>query len=305
MVSVTLVVADDQIPANALEDVVVRVFSEDGLTFVTQGLTDADGELVLELDEATYWARFFKLGYQFESRLTVEVDAGASSNTFDVEAVDLTILPPSTVPSLCKASGYVRGPDLAPKAGIRLVFSLTGKPRIVAGQVMVVQDLITVSDEDGWVEVELVRGGVYDCVVDGMDDSVFRVVVPDRTSVALTELVWPYIASLTYSIDDVTVDEVEVAAGESTTVTATTQLSSGVTTPYELDDGTTRSTASWIHLDIADPTVASFTLSDDVLTITGIAAGTTEITAEVVPDIETERIPVPTRSLATLTVTVT
>lgn len=306
LVSCTFVIVDDAIPANALEDVVARVFSEDGETFVTQGQTDADGELVLELeDETTYWVRFFKIGYQFDSRLTIEVDSAAVSNTFDVEGVNLTVLPPSTVPQLCRVSGYVRGADFAPRKGIRITFSLTGKPRVVAGEVMVVQDVIVVSDSRGWIEVELVRDGVYDCVIDGMDDEVARVVVPDRTSVSLTELAFPYIASLSYTQDDVEVEEVELAVDETLEVEALVTLSSGVVTPYELDDDTEREAGNFIALTVADPLIVEAMLSGSTLTLVGLTAGTTTITAEVVDGTETDRLPEPTRDLVTLTVTVT
>jgi len=305
MVSCTFVVADDAVPTNALQDVVVRVFSEDGATFVTQGTTDEDGELVLELEDATtYWVRFFKIGYQFESKLLVDADSGASSNVFDVEAVDLVTLPPSTVPCLCRASGYVRGADYAPRAGIRITFSLTGKPRVVAGEVLVVQDVITVSDAHGWVEVELVRDGVYDCVVDGIDDAVYRVIVPDRTSVRLTELVWPYVAALSYSEGGEDVDALELAVDGSITLDATVTLSSGVTTPYELDDGATRSAGDFVTLTVSDPAVASAMLSGDVLTVVGHLPGTAVVTAAVAENVETCRIPEPTRTFSTLTIVV-
>jgi hypothetical protein len=152
MVPITFSVADDTIPTGAaLEDVVVRVYSEDGTLFVTEGQTDEDGELVLDLEDATtYWVRFFKIGYRFESQRTIDVDSSASSNTFDVGATDLTTFPPSAIPELCRASGYVSGPDLAPRSGIRFTFTMTGVPRIVAGRAIVVEDLIAKSDADGW-----------------------------------------------------------------------------------------------------------------------------------------------------------
>lgn len=302
MVPVTLVVTDDAIPTGtALEDVVVRVYSEDGVTFVTEGQTDEDGELVLDLEDATtYWVRFFKIGYRFESQRTIDVDSAASSNTFDVEATDLTTLPPSAVPELCRASGYVRGPGLAPRPGIRFTFTMTGNPRVVAGQVIVVEDLIARSDADGWIEVELVRTGVYDCVVDGRDDVVFRVVVPDRSAVSITELVWPYVAALEYSTD-----EVEIEVGEETEVEATVTLSSGVETPYELDDGTPGTVGTFVTLSVEDEDIASATLDGATLTVVGKAAGTTTVTASVQEDVEAARYPEPTRALATLTITVT
>lgn len=302
LVSTTLVVSDDALPANLLEDVTVRYLSEDGLTLVTQGITDANGELTLDLEDVTtYWVRFFKLGYAFPTRLFIDVDSGASSNIFDATATDLQVLPPSTVPYLCKASGYVRGGDLAPKPGISFTFSLTGRPRVVGGQAMIPQDLIAKSDADGWLEVELVRGGVYDLVIAGMDDTVYRVVIPDRTSIELTQLIWPYAATLEYSATSAT-----VAVGESVEVTATVTLSSGVQTPYTLDDKQVMGPGNFVRFFIADGSIIDVNVSTDgTVTLTGKKAGTTTITSEVVPDVEAIHFPEPTRDFASLVVTVT
>ncbi len=306
MVTVTLTVTDDAVSPSPVEDVVVRVFSEDGAVFVTQAQTDDDGEVVLELEDATtYWVRFFKIGYQFDSQLTIDVDSSASSNAFDVEAVDLTTLSPSTVPSLCKVQGVLAGGDLHPRSGISLTFSLTGKPRVVAGVGMVLQDLIASTDEDGWLEVELVRDGIYDCVITGQDDTVYRVVVPDRTSASLTEVLWPYVAELVYQMYDEDVDSVEVAVGESIEVETWVRLSSGVHTPFKYDgDSEWRDIGEYVALTYSDDAVAEVTLSEGVLTITGVAAGVDVITAEVREGVEVERLPEPARTLPSLTITV-
>ena len=307
MVPVTFVIVDDSVDESPLEDVVVRVYSEDGLTFVTQAQTDEDGTLVLDLEDATtYWVRFFKIGYQFQSKLTVEVDSGASSNTFDVTATDLTELPPSTVPTLCRASGYLAGADLHPREGITVTFTLTGKPRVVSGVAMVLQDLIAKTDENGWIEVELVRGGIYDCVVAGQDDTVYRVVVPDRTSVSFTELVWPYVAELAYQVDGEDVTEVEVAVDETVEVQTFVRLSSGVLTPFKYDgDSEWTDIGSFVELTYSDDATAVVTLSQGTLSIQGAVAGSTTISAEIRDGVEVERLPEPTRTLPSLTITVT
>lgn len=303
MVSVTFSITDNTKPTGAaLEDVTVRVFSEDGETFVTQGTTDEDGELVLELtDETTYWVRFFKVGYQFASKLTVDVDSSESSNTFDVEGTDLLEYPPSTNEYLCRASGYVRGADWAPRAGLRMTFMLTGEPRVVADQVMVSSDLITESDDDGWIEVELVQGGTYDVIVQGMDDEVQRVQVPELQAISITHLIWPYTQTLEYGSSSVT-----VAVDEEEEVSATVTLSSGVTTPFTMDSGDRYSARSFLKFKVEDEDICGITWDDDDnVVIEGKKAGSTTITATVNEDAEVTRLPEPTRSIAELTVTVT
>jgi hypothetical protein len=307
MVPVTLLITDDSIAQNAVEDVVVRFYSEDGATFVTQAQTDAEGELALDLEDATtYWVRFFKIGYQFESKLTIDVDSGAASNTFDVEAVDLTVLPPSTVPILCRVGGYVAGGDLTPRPGITFTFVLTGSPRVASGRVMVLQDLIAVTDADGWLEVELVRGATYDCTIEGQDDCVYRVKVPDRTSINVTELIWPYLTELVYQQYGVDVTSVTVAAGATVDIDVFVRFSSGVVTPFKYDgDATWRDVDAYVSLLMEDDGIATRTVAAGVMSITGVAAGATDLTATLRPGLEAERLPEPTRTLPTLTINVT
>lgn len=307
LVSTTLVVVDDAVPENPLEGTVIRVFSADGGTFTTQGTTDEDGELVLELEDATtYWVRFFKIGYAFASTLLIEVDSGGTSNIFDVVGENLTVLSPSTVPILCKASGYVCNPALQPKAGVVITFTLTGKPRVASGMVMVLQDLIVESDEDGWVEVELVRGGVYDCVVAGQDDTVNRVVVPDRSSVSLTELIWPYVVSLNYEYEGTPITDLTLEVGESIDLDAYILLSNGLRTPYDLDvTNEFRDVGDYVTLTISDAAVVVLTLIRGVLTVEAGEAGEADITAEAIGAYVTDRLPEPVSVLPTLHVIVT
>jgi len=304
-VSVTFSITSKILPAytgDALEGAIVRVFSEDGETFVTQGTTDSDGELVLELeDETTYWVRFFKATYEFPTRLTIDVDSSASSNTFDVEGTYLMEHPPSANEYLCRISGYVRGADWAPRSGIPITFSLTGKPRVVAGQVMVTTDVIATSDSEGWIEVELVRNGAYDALITGMEDTTVRVLVPDEQSASITDVLFPYALKLEYGTDAVELEVLEEVA-----VTATVTLSSGVTTPFELDDNDTYTLSQWVTLEVSDKDVIEYVFDeDDNLVITGKGVGVATITATALETLEVSRTPAPTRSLASLTVTVT
>jgi len=305
LVSTTFSITEKALPAGsgqALEDAIVRVFSEDGETFVTQGTTDSDGELVLELeDETTYWVRFFLVGYSFDSLLTIDVDSSESSNTFDVEGTYLLEHPPSANQYLCRATGYVRGADWHPKPGIRMTFSITGEPRVVAGGVMLPQDVIVESDAEGWIEVELVQGGAYDVVVTGMDDEVLRVKVPESQAISITELIWPYVVSYEFGESSVT-----LAVDEEVTVSAVMTLSSGVTTPFELDNDDRFVAGSWLDFEESTEGIVEITFDDDDnMVLTGQTAGTTTITPSVKDNVEASRLPTPTRSLGTLSVTVT
>lgn len=307
MVAVTFILTAKAFPSysgKALEGAIVRVYSEDGGTFITYGVTDSAGRVTLDLpDSTTYWVRFFQESYAFDSQLTVDADSGASSNTFSVEGEYLLEYPPSANAYLCRASGYVRGADWAPRAGVRFTFMMTGRPRVVAGQVMVVSDVWVQSDPTGWVEVELVRGGSYDVLVTDMDDELpLRVQVPDAGSVSLTELIWPYVASLEYDVTSLT-----MSVGDEQTVTPTVTLSSGVTTPYEMDNDDWFYGRSLLEFSSTDAEVAELRWApdSDSFTVIAKAEGSTTLTAAVREDREAVRFPEPTRNLASLTITVT
>ena len=182
-----------------------------------------------------------------------------------------------------------------------MTFMLTGKPTVLADQIIIGGDLIAESDADGWIEVELVQGGTYDCIVQGMDDEVQRVQVPSKQAISITHLIWPYIQTLEYDSDTVT-----VAAGEEETVGVTLTLSSGLETPFEMDNDDKFMARSFASFTVTDPSICALTWSsDDEMIIEGKLAGTTTITAAHNAAAEAERLPAPTRSLATLTVTVT
>jgi hypothetical protein len=305
MVTVTFFLTAKQLPVYsgaAIEGVLVRVYNEAGDTFITQGTTDENGELNLDLpDMTTYWVRFFKETYAFDTRLTIDVDSGAASNTFDIEGQYLIDLPPSGNAYLCRASGYVRGADWAPRSGVTFRFTLTGKPRVVANQVMVVSDVIVESDEDGWIEVELVRNGTYDCWIEGLEDQTIRVQVPDQDAVSITDLVWPYVVAFTFGASSLALAEEDTA-----TLAAYVTLSSGVTTPFEMDDGDVFPARYFVKFTVADENIIDITWdTDDNLVITGGQAGSTTISVSVNPDLEVIREPEPVRSLGTLPVTVT
>lgn len=301
LTAVTLVVTDDAIPSGApLEGVLVRFYSSDGSVFTTEVETDEDGEVTLDLeDTTTYWVRFFKVGYRFASRLQIEVDS-AESNTFTVEGIDLTTYPPATDPNLCRISGSVLNAGGSPASGVTFEFLLTGKPRIVGRRVMVSSKVIVRSDSDGDVDVDLVRNGVYDVVVEGHDDEVFRVKVPDYAYADVTDLIWPYVASLEFSEDTLA-----LAVGDDGTIEVSLVLSSRTTVPYDLDNDDVVQLGDFVTITSSDESVATISIdADGVMTVSAVAAGTATISAELIEGVTSEREPIPSTTLGTVIVTV-
>ena len=309
VIPVTFAIADAALPfGTPLDAVVVRVYNESGDTFITEGDTDETGEVILLLEDmTTFWVRFFKVGFKFATRLRITADSTATSNTFDVVGEDLTELPPSAVPELCRASGWVLNAAGAPTPGAMFSFNATDLPKIIGGRAVVRSKVITVSDKDGYVEVELARGGVYDAVVEGSEDQVVRVKVPEQGAVNITDLVWPFVAVAEFN----PAGSINLSVDEEIEVDLTVILSSGVRTPFDLDGPDRRRFGFFVNLRSTEGVVADITVDEntDKLIITGKSVGTT--TLEVTlrededPAIEVKRLPPPIRDLKELIVIVT
>lgn len=305
-VTTTLLVRDDLLPFSAampLEDVIVCLYDEDGTTFITEGQTNASGELTLPLEDDTiYWVRFFKSGYAFSSRLTITVDGDASSNIFDVVGRDLNVRPPATDPNLCRISGYLLNVAGAPTKGITCYFMRTEKPTVVGNAVVIPSKLYLRSDANGRIEGDLVRNGAYEFWIMGFDDSTRRVKVPDYPSVDFTDLVWPYVVSIELDVDTAAL-EVEVSAIVNIVMT----LSNRVTVPYDLDQKKTVKITDFYAITAADPAIISVKVNPatNELTLIGKSAGSTTLVWTPIEGAIVERQPIPTPVIGSLVVTVT
>lgn len=288
----------DQTAATGVEDVQVRLYSDDGSTFITYGTTDSSGEFTTDVPDATYWVRFFKTGYAFASKLYVEVDAAQASNTFDVEAENLEELPPSAANNLCRVSGYAVDAGGQPRKGATFQFMLSQVRHIVSGRPITAAKVISRSDEYGYLEVELIQNAFYEVVVEGLDDQVFMAQVPELQSCNLTELIWPYPARV-----DLSSSSVAVASGDDEDVTVTLVLSSGVEMPLP-DDAPAGAVSFTVAPESSDTDVATVSLSDSTLTITGVAAGSCTVTFTSSESYE-ERFPEISLSFDSISVTVT
>jgi len=287
----------DQTAATAVESAQVRLYSSDGTAFITYGTTDSAGEVALDVPDATYWVRFFKTGYAFPSKRSVVVDAAAANNTFDTEAENLEILPPSSASNLCRVSGYVVGAGGQPRKGATFQFMLTHLRHIVSGRPITASKVTCRSDEYGYTEVELIQGAFYDVVVEGLDDQVFVAQVPELGYAKLTEVIWPYPARVTLSSATVS-----VAAAAEEDVTVTLVLSSGVVMPLP-SDAAAGAVGFSLAASSSDTDVATVVLDGTTATITGVASGSATISFTAAGSYE-ERFPEISVSLDSIAVTV-
>ena len=142
--------------------------------------------------------------------------------------------------------------------------------------------------------------GIYETWLTGLEDSTTRVRVPDYPWVALADLVFPYVKTVEF--EDNTLS---VAVGEDAETSVTVTLSSRVTVPYDQDDDDVVALADLLTFELDDTEVATFTMDEDgLITITGVTAGTTTLSATAL-DVAATRQPAVAPVFETVVITVT
>jgi hypothetical protein len=265
--SVDVYVKDSTPAEDPIEGVLVRVFNQAGSTFFTQSTTDSDGHVGFTLETLTYSIRLYKLHVGFQQPQTLQVLASPAVNTFDVSG-EVFVLPIATDPRLCKCSGYFRDVSGAPKAFLDIHFIACFDPILLDGDGIVTERQAIRTDENGYASIDLIRNAQYNVFLQEFEDQPREIVVPDRSSVNLPDLIYAV-------VDEVVLDPVAPYAmlvGEQLTVTPTVLTSSYV----ELT-GTAMRDVSWSS---SDEAVLSVQPDSDVLTLTARSAGTAQVQAE-------------------------
>lgn len=221
---VTISVRDaDEVP---VEDVRVRIFSVAGV-FLTELNTDALGEATVVLEGSatpgtTYMIRMYKVGWTFTNgavQLISVLDpvAPPSTNIFDIEAATATI-PESSNPEVCLLSGYLTDVSGRPMLETTLRFTpimdeptarvsgfvFPGDPTVVDRNQLFDEAKAT-TDQNGYLEIPLPRRSIQNVhhhgfVLPGVP-SYAQVYVPDSAGAKLEDVLFPYVASVDYSED--------------------------------------------------------------------------------------------------------
>jgi len=275
--------------------VLVRVFDETGTTFISQNYTTlvglrAEAEFTLDGGDPpiSYTIRLSKTGTAFDGSqgdasktpqlITIySPPAAAPSGTNDFEVVgQIFTLPTATDPRLCRASGFFKDPTGQPQAGLELEFINQFRPAVVDGYGVLGAKVDIRTDEDGYVEIDLYRHAEYHVMVQGLEAAeecdtgaiVFDrdVVVPDRASMNLLDLLFPIVKEITWDPATLTVavgDTLDVVP----TITATDfQVLSGAA----IDD---------VLYSMEDEDIATVSAVADKVVILGKVAGTTNLLA--------------------------
>jgi hypothetical protein len=268
LASVNVYVKDDTTDSNPIPGVVVRIFDSTGTGFLMQAMTDVNGLAGFTLAApATYQVRFFKEQCSIPQPQNMAVpDATSSSYT----AVGHVYSPPeATHPRLCCCSGFFKRPDNSAAIGHLIHVIPKFDPILFEGSAMLTELLKRRTDESGYIQFNLVRFGQYEVTVEGFEDQIRIITVPDAPSVNLPDLIFPVVESI--SFDPPGPYTVLEGAENEITITPTVRTTDGRILP-----GVAIVDVQWSS---TDPNVLAVLPTDKTIVLRGLSPGTAELQA--------------------------
>jgi len=266
----------------ALAGVMVRAYDSTGTTLITQNQSslvgsDAIAELTIPVTSSPreIQLRLSKTGVAFDGTLGVSsktpqkadiysppAGAPTGKNDFTVQGQTFT-RPAATDPLLCRCSMFFRDARLQPRKGQILVLAPLEEPALVAGDALAMTKITLKSDKDGYVQTDLVRGARMLAYTRGLDDVARTIVVPDAPSANLADMLFPVVARVTF-----TPATLSLQVGETKDLTPVVVSSSGLILSGAALEDVEYTT---------DADVAAGSSDGTKLSITGVAAGTTQV----------------------------
>ncbi len=336
-IAVNIFVEDTTISPAPIAGVVINVYNATTLALVATGTSDVDGETALLLPGAaspgtSYEVRLYKAGVLFTNPhliAVLEPLVGPATNDFDITGT-LQTLPVATDPRMCRCTGQFINFSGTPVQNtvVRIIAVMgTGSmtkmpivslppaltipppllpsllsgfqvPKVLDGKMVSVGEMEIRTDLNGKAIIDLIRGGMYYVTFAGEEDVVWPIIVPDRSSVNLNDLIHPQPVSLEWDQTDAPGDAFTLAVGETATVDFSVLFSNYQ--EYACDLG------NIIQFTNSDGTVADlFYDPAGRVQLTGRVAGTLEVTVSVQPNMVPARLPDYSITAAPLSVTVT
>ena len=255
----------DQMSA-PVPDVMVKVYNADGTVFFSQATTDPEGKAGFLLETLDYSMRFYKFQVGFSQPQLFSVLPAPGPNTFDVVAEPFDP-PVAQDPRLCKCSGFFRDLDGSAKCNLDMHFVTQFDPVILDDAAIITGERHVRTDENGFACIDLIRGANYIVNIEAVGAFQPRCVsVPDLAGCNLPDLLFPIVEKV-----------VLPGAPYALTVLGTQEV---VPEVYDSSGRPLEEIASDVVWKMADPTIASVITSGNKLTLKGISAGTTQLTAE-------------------------
>jgi hypothetical protein len=305
-VPVDVYVLSDAQAADPIEGVIVSIFDPSAsYAQVGQVQTDVNGRAAFLLPGLTpakvYEVRFYKMGVIFGGVAGILVlEPATFPNVFDVFG-HVVVLDMATDPRLCRCTGrFLDFSNRAMVGGIVRIFTNESGfqvPRVVDGNLIAGESKTLTVDANGYVVVDLHRGGEYNITFSGELDVVWTIKVPDLPSANLVDLICPYPVSITW--------DPTAAPGDAVSFQVGFGLSIPLTVLFNTGEERTTGLPTWLLVSSSDEAIATAQLTDSSVVVTGISPGVALVLLECKPDSYPSRIPPPSILPVPLTVTVT
>jgi hypothetical protein len=271
----------------SVEGVIVRIYNTTGSVLFTQATTDADGHAGFLLATQQYSMRFYKAHTTFQQPQLFTVLEAPEVNAFNVAAETFTP-PVSNDARLSRCSGFFHNPDGSPQRYLDLHFYPDFSPIVVDGIGVIPRKVITRTDEDGYVEIDLYRGAKYRVSVEGMESEDRFIRVPDQASTNLPDLLYPVVDHIIFDPEG----PYSLNVGDELELTPVVYDSAGATLP-----GTGQADVEWRS---SNMDVLGISVTETVVRLRGVAVGSAELRAARkdlsiirIPDVPVEGQPLP------------
>lgn len=219
--SIDIVVSDQH--NQLVEDVLVRIYSEDGSLIFTEGTTNAQGTVSFLLETMTYTMRFYKFSVGFKQPQLLVIEEGQNAYTYDVSA-DVLSPNASSNPLMCRCFGYFIDMFGKPMANLTMHFTAAFNPVVLNSALVVPQSKMVVTDSKGYACIDLIRCARYEVLMGISGDELRQVNVPESSAADLPMLLYPRVSKVTWPSESQ-----EVAIGSPLTLHPTVYLTSGIT----------------------------------------------------------------------------
>jgi hypothetical protein len=300
MPTVTMQVrSDDPVPV-AIPGVVVSYYTFPGEVFVTSGTTDVNGDVSVALTAGTYDVTFFKVGVSILPRQPQQVVI-ATANTVRKVIGHIRTMPESPNPDLCRVSGFIVDSHGRRAAKAKITIGPQKELIVISGDLLDPSSHLEVmSDSDGYVEFDLLRGVEYEVFYlfkdawFGMPPGRICIKAPNQPAVRLVDLLFPLPAHVEFSATTLAMNVGTTDSGVLLTVTYT----DGNVRTGPLEWGTYQLTRS-------PDTVLEAGHTSDHLVLTALTTGICVVSAVRQIKGDTQWVPEPPFLADSLTVTVT
>lgn len=265
--NVDIVVESTDVPTSPLENVNVRIFNEAGTHVYGQYTTDTLGTVACVLPTGIYQVRCYKMGVALTATFIEVLDTQTDPtivNKFTIRG-EVFVYPQATHPRLCQASGFFITASGAVARNVDINFIAKFKPLILEDNAVLTERIAVKTDSKGYAAVTLLRNGQYDVTIEGMEDSLRCVSVPDQPWVNISHLIFPRVLGVEFDPVPTT-----LAVGESFTTNVRVSTTSRDYLTSISED------VSWF---VSDDTVVSLEVGDGTITLKGLKTGTTNLNA--------------------------